>query len=194
MTTNVRLAVIGWILVLSGGWLAHAVQTSGGIVIDDVRIELGDGKRLSALLYRPPDATAQHPAPGILAVHGYINSRETQSGFAIEFARRGYVVLAIDQTGHGFSEGRCVQRRLRRSRCAWLICAASTSWMARTSVSKATAWVAGRVLRPPPINPMDTIDRAGRLLDRSGFCACWYARHFPAISGSCSVASMSSPI
>ena len=105
MTTNVRLAVIGWILVLSGGWLAHAVQTSGGVVIDDVRIELGDGKRLSALLYRPPNATAQHPAPGILAVHGYINSRETQSGFAIEFARRGYVVLAIDQTGHGFSEG-----------------------------------------------------------------------------------------
>ncbi|WP_201721683.1 hypothetical protein [Caulobacter sp. B11] len=29
----------------------------------------------------------------MLAVHGYINSRETQSPFAIEFARRGYVVL-----------------------------------------------------------------------------------------------------
>lgn len=42
--------------------------------------------------------------PGILAVHGYINSRETQTGFAIEFARRGYVVLALDQTGHGYSD------------------------------------------------------------------------------------------
>ena len=47
---------------------------------------------------------AQTPAPGILAVHGYINSRETQDGFAIEFARRGYVVLALDQTGHGYSD------------------------------------------------------------------------------------------
>jgi len=42
--------------------------------------------------------------PGILAVHGYINSRETQHGFAIEFARRGYVALALDQAGHGYSD------------------------------------------------------------------------------------------
>ena len=38
-------------------------------------------------------------------MHGYINSRETQDGFAIEFARRGYVVLSLDQTGHGYSGG-----------------------------------------------------------------------------------------
>ena len=31
--------------------------------------------------------------------------RETQSPFAIEFARRGYVVLALDQRGHGYSGG-----------------------------------------------------------------------------------------
>ena len=48
---------------------------------------------------------ATHPAPGILAIHGYINSRETQDGFAIAFARSGYVVLAMDQTGHGYSGG-----------------------------------------------------------------------------------------
>lgn len=60
---------------------------------------------MSALLYIPKNATSSTPAPGILAVHGYINSRETQDGFAIEFARRGYVVLALDQTGHGYSEG-----------------------------------------------------------------------------------------
>ncbi|MGA2368801.1 MAG: alpha/beta fold hydrolase, partial [Dehalococcoidia bacterium] len=53
--------------------------------------------------YVPKTATAATPAPGILAIHGYINSRETQDGFAIEFARRGYVVLAMDQTGHGYS-------------------------------------------------------------------------------------------
>jgi len=62
------------------------------------------GNTMSALLYVPANATAQTPAPGILAVHGYINSRETQDGFAIEFARRGYVVLALDQTGHGYSD------------------------------------------------------------------------------------------
>ena len=69
----------------------------------DVRFIGSDGSPMSALLYVPPSATAKTPAPGILAVHGYINSRETQSGFAIEFARRGYVVLALDQRGHGYS-------------------------------------------------------------------------------------------
>ena len=62
------------------------------------------GNTMSALVYIPANATEATPAPGILAVHGYINSRETQDGFAIEFARRGYVVVAIDQTGHGYSD------------------------------------------------------------------------------------------
>ena len=100
---NLRLLLIGLVLVLAGALLAHFVQTAGGIRIMDIRFAGSDGSPMSALLYVPPGATAKTPAPGILAVHGYINSRETQSGFAIEFARRGYVVLALDQTGHGYS-------------------------------------------------------------------------------------------
>jgi pimeloyl-ACP methyl ester carboxylesterase len=98
------LAIAGSILILFGGILAYMTQTSGGIRIEDIRFKGEKGNTMSALLYIPPNATAQAPAPGILAVHGYINSRETQDGFAIEFARRGYVVLALDQTGHGYSE------------------------------------------------------------------------------------------
>ena len=92
------------ILILSGGSLAHLIQTSGGIRIEDVRFKGATGTAMSALLYIPANATAQTSAPGILAVHGYINSRETQHGFAIEFARRGYVALALDQAGHGYSD------------------------------------------------------------------------------------------
>src|SRR6202142_313374 len=95
------LAIAGVILILVGGLLAYLTQTSGGIRIEDIRFKGAKGNTMSALLYIPPNATAQAPAPGILAVHGYINSRETQDGFAIEFPRRGYVVLALDQTGHG---------------------------------------------------------------------------------------------
>jgi pimeloyl-ACP methyl ester carboxylesterase len=98
------LAMIGVVLILAGGLLAHLTQTAGGIRIEDIRFTGAKGNTMSALLYIPPNATPQIPAPGILAVHGYINSRETQDGFAIEFARRGYVVLALDQTGHGYSD------------------------------------------------------------------------------------------
>lgn len=99
------LFVLGLVLVLGGSALAWKVQTAGGIKVTEVTFPGAGGTPMSALLYVPKNATAATPAPGVLAVHGYINSRETQSGFAIEFARRGYVVLALDQTGHGYSGG-----------------------------------------------------------------------------------------
>ncbi len=99
------LALTGLAIILAGAFLAHFIRTSDGISVRDIRFAGADGTEMSALLYVPQNATAETPAPGILAVHGYINSRETQDGFSIEFARRGYVVLALDQTGHGYSGG-----------------------------------------------------------------------------------------
>ncbi len=96
--------IVGIVLIGLGGFLAYTAQTANGVTVSDIRFRGAAGNTMSALLYVPRTATAQQPAPAILAVHGYINSRETQSSFAIEFARRGYVVLAIDQTGHGFSD------------------------------------------------------------------------------------------
>ncbi|MGM0633173.1 MAG: alpha/beta hydrolase family protein [Pseudomonadota bacterium] len=104
MRPHWRLFSIGCALILAGSLLAHLIQTSNGIEIKDPRFSDSNGRTLSALLYLPPGASAETPAPGVLAVHGYINSREVQSSFAIEMARRGYVVLALDQGGHGASE------------------------------------------------------------------------------------------
>lgn len=98
------LAIAGAVMMLAGGLLAYFTQTSGGIRIEDVRFAGEKGNTMSALVYVPPTATEQHPAPGILAVHGYLNSREAQGDFAVEFARRGYVVVALDQAGHGYSD------------------------------------------------------------------------------------------
>ncbi len=107
-----RLLGLGVLLIALGSLVAALVQTAGGTRISDVRFMAADGVVLSGLLYVPPNATATTPAPGILAVHGYINTRETQDAFAIEFARRGYVVLALDQRGHGYSGGAAVTKGL----------------------------------------------------------------------------------
>ena len=104
MFNKFRLFHLGWIIILLGALLAHFVQTSGGITIRDLRFNGTNGQVLSGLLYVPPGVSAENKAPAILAVHGYFSSRETQDGFAIEFARRGYVVLALDQGGHGYSD------------------------------------------------------------------------------------------
>jgi pimeloyl-ACP methyl ester carboxylesterase len=102
---SIILLVVALFLILVGDLLASAIQTDfGKVKVTDVRFVVGtDGTEMNALLYVPKNATAQNPAPGILCIHGYLNNSGTQDGFAIEFARRGYVALAIDQTGHGYS-------------------------------------------------------------------------------------------
>jgi pimeloyl-ACP methyl ester carboxylesterase len=99
------LAIAGLAILLAGAFLATMIRTSDGITVRDIRFAGAKGAQMSALLYEPKGASPTAKAPAVLAVHGYINSRETQDGFAIEFARRGYVVLSIDQRGHGYSEG-----------------------------------------------------------------------------------------
>jgi pimeloyl-ACP methyl ester carboxylesterase len=105
MTRRLTVLLVALLLVFGGGTVAYLVQTDGGsIETRDVRFAASNGQLIDGTLYIPPDASAEAPAPGIVATHGYINTRETQSPFAIEFARRGFVVLAIDQAGHGHSD------------------------------------------------------------------------------------------
>jgi len=99
------ILAIALCLILVGDLLACMTQTDWGKVkVRDVRFVGSNGVIRSALLYIPQEVSKKNPAPGIVAIHGYINARETQDGFAIEFARRGYVVLALDETGHGYSD------------------------------------------------------------------------------------------
>jgi hypothetical protein len=44
------LFALGWALALGGGLIAHLVQTSGGVRIEDVRYPGRAGEMLSALL------------------------------------------------------------------------------------------------------------------------------------------------
>jgi pimeloyl-ACP methyl ester carboxylesterase len=97
--------ILGVALILGGSLLAHAIETAGGVTLHDVRFPGDRGVTLSGLIYQPATATAAHPAPAVLVSHGYINTREMQSPFAIELARRGFVVLAMDMEGHGYSGG-----------------------------------------------------------------------------------------
>ena len=114
--------IVGSVLLLGGSGASFGVMTAGGVDVREVRIPMPEGGALAAHLFVPPNATPETPAPAVLAVHGYINSRETQSGFAIELARRGYVVLAPDQPGHGFSDGTALSAGFGGpAALAWLI-------------------------------------------------------------------------
>ncbi|BAS27070.1 alpha/beta hydrolase family protein [Limnochorda pilosa] len=131
------LLILSLVLVVAGGYLASAVQSDYGHVrVSDLRIAGQDGKILSALLYVPENATDKTPAPAVLTMHGYINTRETHSGFNIEFARRGYVVLALDMAGHGYSDPRAfVNYDLTRGAQDGLYYLASLPFVDRTNIA-----------------------------------------------------------
>ena len=91
-------------------FFADRIQRAGGeveITAGVIETELGD---LTYKLYRPAVATAQNPAPGVLLLHGYQNDHETSAAYAIELSRRGVVVLALDEYGHGGTTAGLVNR------------------------------------------------------------------------------------
>ncbi len=90
--------------------IAHGIQTDHGSIevsTGTIETELGN---LSYKLYVPDNASPENPAPGVLLLHGYQNDYETCAAYAIELARRGVVVMALDEYGHGDSDVGLINR------------------------------------------------------------------------------------
>ena len=85
-------------------WGANAIRH------DHNSIEITHGAVVTKLgdiyyeMYRPVTATETNKAPAVLLLHGYQNDHETNAAYAIELARRGVVVMSIDEYGHGATE------------------------------------------------------------------------------------------
>lgn len=104
---NVR---IGWCVTLVV--LLVATLVNWGVVtgwgkthVDRITIDGNDGAKFSALVYRPDNATDKTPAPAIMMYHGNAGNARNHESWAMEFARRGFVVVSIDQFGSGDSQG-----------------------------------------------------------------------------------------
>ena len=99
------LLVISILIILIGSTLgAYVARDFGNVVIKEVKFLGEHGNVIHGHLYIPKGVTPENPAPGVINIHGYLNAKEHQTAFSIEYARRGYVVLAIDMPGHGYSE------------------------------------------------------------------------------------------
>lgn len=92
-------------LMLLSGVVVSLIQTgSGSIEMKELKIETDLGYAMSAYLFIPENATTETPAPTIVVSHGYLNNKEMQDANYVELARRGFVVLAVDQPAHGNSD------------------------------------------------------------------------------------------
>jgi len=91
--------------------IASGIQSDfGNVKVELVSIHAGELGTLTGKLYVPKSATASTPAPAVLQIHGYQNDKDTSSAYALELARRGFVVLALDAFGHGSNSVGMVER------------------------------------------------------------------------------------
>ena len=91
----VVLSLVNWAIV----------SDDGNVRIDRLKITGSDGAEYSALEYTPKQATDDNPAPAIICFHGNAGNARNHESWATEFARRGFIVLSIDQFGSGDSQG-----------------------------------------------------------------------------------------
>ncbi|MCR5136589.1 MAG: hypothetical protein K6C12_05770 [Oscillospiraceae bacterium] len=89
---------------------ANMIQTDNGnvkITEGYLQYELGD---MYYKLYVPSTANSANKAPAVLLLHGYQNDHETCAAYAIELARRGVVVMSLDEYGHGWTKAGLANR------------------------------------------------------------------------------------
>ena len=103
------------VICLVSGLVQNMILTSGGAVkvtmlrqaSNTSRIEYNgetkdfDGLVVSGALFVPEGASESNKLPGIVLTHGYLNNWQKQYQNAIELSRRGFVVVAVDRSGHG---------------------------------------------------------------------------------------------
>ena len=88
-------SIVNWGVVT--GW--------GNVRIDRITLSGNDGATTSALVYRPANATDETPAPTVICFHGNAGNARNHESWAMEFARRGFVVASPDLYGSGNSLG-----------------------------------------------------------------------------------------
>lgn len=96
------LSVVIMIIGLSGSFI---IQTDfGRVVITDVNLRTSEDVLIHSTLHRPLTATSTNPLPGVIVIHGSMQSKEWLSAFSIELSKREFVVLSIDAAAHGNSD------------------------------------------------------------------------------------------
>lgn len=102
---TIRFFAVTLLLVILTAVLNWGIVSDwGNVKITRMTMVGRDGNQFSALLYVPKTATNATPAPALINFHGNAGNARNHESWAVEFARRGFVVLSVDQYGSGDSE------------------------------------------------------------------------------------------
>jgi hypothetical protein len=104
LNKSFRWLVILILVIFVSSYGAYLIHSDfGNVVISNIELPMRDGQHISGDLYKPKSATNDNKAPLMVVIPGFQRTKETQSGIALEFARRGYVVINFDPYSQGNS-------------------------------------------------------------------------------------------
>lgn len=102
---NAIVLCVAVVMMVIGMLFSSLVKTDfGNVKVSVLQWKTADGLTIHCDLYVPKTATAETPAPAVITVHGKFASLINQEIFALEYARRGFVVLNYDAPAHGDSD------------------------------------------------------------------------------------------
>lgn len=76
----------------------------GKVKIETTTVQTRSGDNVSIRVYSPKAATADNKAPAVVFAHGLSTTKECYAQYALELARRGFVVVTPDMLNHGGSD------------------------------------------------------------------------------------------
>lgn len=100
--TGLVISIIFTLLCLIG---ANVVLSNfGSVDIVTTKVQTRSGHDISIRVYSPKSATPENKAPAVVFTHGLSTTKESYAHYAIELARRGFVVVTPDMLNHGGSD------------------------------------------------------------------------------------------
>lgn len=107
---KVKKKAVRWLLISIAVMLVSAIAVScvqtdlWRVSMKELFIETDRGYTMSAYLFVPKGVSAEHKAPAVVTSHGFLNNKEMQDANYVELARRGFIVMSVDQPDHGDSD------------------------------------------------------------------------------------------
>ena len=99
------VAIVSLAVVLFTSIIASCISSDWGKVqVSDIKLVTEQNLSINAKLWMPKDASPDNKLPAIVMAHGYSAHYNNMVGLSLEFARRGYIVLAFDAYGMGYSD------------------------------------------------------------------------------------------
>lgn len=100
-----KLIILAAFFLITAGYSRYVETDSGNILIHRIDVESYEGFPYGGKLFRPISANSMDQRPGILIIPDKLASRDSYDVPAMELARRGLVVLVMEDFSQGTTKG-----------------------------------------------------------------------------------------